>query len=256
VGQEAGAAVSGLSTQTGKATPRPAFYAVGNEGGGLRDWVTLLHLPYTAWHLSYVAIGAALAPHFAAWRLAGTLVAFFLAVGVGAHALDELAGRPLRTGIPTWALTIAAVVSVAVPVVAGLAYGGWRMLPFVVTGAVLVAGYNLELGHGVLHNGAGFALGWGAFPVLTGFYAQDFRLTLVAPVAAGAAFLLSLGQRTLSLRVRELRRRTQSVRGEIAGNDGQVRLLDRDTLLAPLESALQLFSGGLVCLAIGLVLSR
>jgi len=74
----------------------------------VRDWVTLLHPPYTAWHLSYVAIGAALAPHFVAWRLGGTLVAFFLAVGVGAHALDELAGRPLQTGIPAVALAIAA----------------------------------------------------------------------------------------------------------------------------------------------------
>jgi hypothetical protein len=236
--------------------PRPAFYAFGNGGGGLRDWVTLLHLPYTAWHLSYVAIGAALAPHFAPWRLAGTLVAFFLAVGVGAHALDELTGRPLHTGIPARALLAAAAVSVAVPVVVGLFHGGWRMLPFVATGAVLVVGYNLELGHGVLHNGAGFALGWGAFPVLTGFYAQDFRLSFVALVAAGAAFLLSLGQRTLSLQVRGLRRRTLSVQGQIVGTDGDVTQLDRDTLLAPLESALKFFAGGLVCLAVAMVLSR
>jgi hypothetical protein len=39
---------------------RPAFYALGR--GGLRDHVTLLRPPYTVWHLSYVGIGAALAP--------------------------------------------------------------------------------------------------------------------------------------------------------------------------------------------------
>ena len=39
---------------------RPAFYAL--QPGGWRDYVTLLHPPYTAWHLSYVAIGAATAP--------------------------------------------------------------------------------------------------------------------------------------------------------------------------------------------------
>ncbi len=32
---------------------RPAFYALAS--GGWRDYVTLLHPPYTAWHLSYVA---------------------------------------------------------------------------------------------------------------------------------------------------------------------------------------------------------
>src|ERR1019366_4982652 len=76
-------------------TDRPAFYALAS--GGWRDLVTLLHPPYTAWHLSYVAIGAAVAPQLHATRLLAALVAFFLAVGVAAHGLDELRGRPLRT---------------------------------------------------------------------------------------------------------------------------------------------------------------
>jgi hypothetical protein len=242
--------------QTQATTWRPAFYAGGNGTGGLRDWVTLLHPPYTAWHLSYVAIGAAMAQHFALWKLAGTLVAFFLAVGVGAHALDELAGRPLRTGIPSRTLMVMAAASVTVPVVVGLLYGGWPLLPFIVVGAVLVVGYNLELGHGVLHNGVGFALGWGAFPVLTGCYAQDFSLSGVALVAAGAASLLSLGQRALSLRARALRRRTLSVHGEIVQTDGTVVELDRAVLLAPLEEAMRWFAGSVVLLAIALVLAR
>ena len=78
---------------------RPAFYAL--RTGGWRDYVTLLHVPYTVWHLSYVAIGAALAPHMN-WSLLGwTVLAFALALGVGAHALDELHGRPLGTRIPS-----------------------------------------------------------------------------------------------------------------------------------------------------------
>ena len=218
--------------------------------------MTLLHPPYTAWHLSYVAIGAALAPTFAAWRLGGTLLAFFLAVGVGAHALDELAGRPLQTGIPAAALVTAACVGVAVPVVAGLVYGGLRMLPFVVVGGVLVLAYNLELAGGLVHNAVGFALGWGAFPVLTGYYAQDFRLGTPGVLAAVAAFLLSLGQRALSTPARTLRRRTQSVRGRIDYRDGTHADLDRDTLLAPLEDALRAVAWGLVALAAAMVASR
>jgi hypothetical protein len=62
--------------------------------GGWRDLVTILHPPYTAWHLSYVAIGAAIAPTFVLWRLAVALGAFLLALGVACHALDELEGRP------------------------------------------------------------------------------------------------------------------------------------------------------------------
>ena len=81
-----------------QAGARPAYYAA--RPGGWRDWWTLLHPPYTAWHLSYVVIGACLAPQVSLAPLLATLVAFFLAVGLAAHALDELNGRPLQTRIP------------------------------------------------------------------------------------------------------------------------------------------------------------
>src|SRR5262245_22489778 len=93
---------------------RPAFYAATGPAG---DWWTLLHPPYTAWHLSYVAIGAALAPHLDAERLVATLLAFFLAVGIAAHALDELNGRPLRTSIPSSVLAGSAAVALTGAVV-------------------------------------------------------------------------------------------------------------------------------------------
>jgi hypothetical protein len=235
---------------------RPAFYALSTGTGGLRDWVTLLHPPYTAWHLSYVAVGAALAPRFEPWRLGGTLLAFFLAVGLGAHALDELAGRPLRTGIPAPALAGTAVTSVAVPVVAGLEYGGLRLLPLVVLGAFVVVAYNLELLGGALHNGATFALGWGAFPLVTGYYAQDFRLGWAVLPAAAAAALLSLGQRAMSLQVRALRRRTRSVEGTWVHDDGTETALDRAVLMTPLERGLRAEAYGLVLLAVAMVAAR
>jgi hypothetical protein len=107
-----------------------------------------------------------------------------------------------------------------------------------------------------LHNAAGFALGWGAFPVLTGYYAQDFRLGGAAVMAAVAAFFLSLGQRALSLPVRTLRRRTQSVDGRIVYRDGAQAELDRNSLLEPLENGLRAVACGLVTLAVAMVASR
>jgi hypothetical protein len=235
---------------------RPAFYAVGRGRGGVRDWVTLLHPPYTAWHLSYVAIGAALAPRFVAWRMEGALVAFLLAVGLGAHAFDELSGHPLRTGIRDRVLVVVAVIGVTVPVVTGLVWAGWRLVPFVVVGVVLVAGYNLEPFGGMLHNGVVFALGWGAFPVVVGYYTQDFTFGRAVVPAAAAAFALSWAQRALSLPVRTLRRRTTSVEGRIVLSDGRVIDLDRSGLVAPAERALRALSAAMVLLAASLVVSR
>ena len=127
------------------AEPAPAFYAI--RGGGWRDWWTILHPPYTVWHLSYVAIGVAAAPVVRLDRLAATLLAFFLAVGIGAHALDELNGRPLRTGIPASMLRAAAIVSLAGAVaigVAGVGRVGAALIPLIVFGAFIVVAYNLR----------------------------------------------------------------------------------------------------------------
>src|SRR5205823_241169 len=119
------------------------FYAL--RAGGWRDYVTLLHPPYTLWHLSYIAVGAALAPHFHLDRLLWAIASFFLAMGVAAHALDELHGRPLRTRVPSTVLVALAVASlagaVAIGVGAAIAWG-YGLLVFIAIGAVLVPAYN------------------------------------------------------------------------------------------------------------------
>jgi hypothetical protein len=238
------------------AAERPAFYAVGRGTGGLRDWVTLLHPPYTLWHLSYVAIGASLVPDLVWWRLAGTLLAFFLAVGIGAHALDEFHGRPLATGIPTRVLAVAGTLSITTAMAMGLIVGGLKLLPFVVLGGVLVVGYNLELFGGRLHNDICFATAWGAFPVIVGAYAQHWSVSPAAVVGAGAAFFLSLGQRALSTPARDLRRRVSAVSATVNFADGRSRELGRAELLAPLERALRAFSFAVVATAVALLLAR
>jgi len=235
---------------------RSAFYAVGRGTGGLGDWLTLLHPPYTLWHLSYVAIGAAVMPPLVLWRLAGTLLAFFLAVGIGAHALDELHGRPLGTGISTSALTITGVASITAAMVLGLVFGGWKLLPFVIAGGVLVYGYNLELFGGALHSDVWFGVAWGAFPVLVGAYAQHFTLSLAAGVAAVAAFFLSMGQRALSTPARMLRRRVSGVAVRLTFTDGTQSELGRAELLAPIERALRYFVCATGAVALAMVLAR
>lgn len=236
---------------------RPAFYAL--RPGGWRDVVTLLHLPYTAWHLSYVAIGAALAPTFHGGRLVAALAAFFLAVGIGAHALDELQGRPLRTRLSDGALRAMAATSLTAAVgigIAGCVIVSATLLPFVVVGAFLAVAYNLELFGGRLHSDGWFALAWGAFPVLTGYWACALSLRAEAVLAAAACAALSLAQRRLSTPVRELRRRTEAVSGEQRLRDGTVRTLDAQSLAAPLDGALRALSVGMVLLAGALVGTR
>jgi phosphotransferase system glucose/maltose/N-acetylglucosamine-specific IIC component len=246
-------------TTPARALP-PAFYAApaGNRHAWA-DWWVLLHPPYTMWHLSYVAVGACIAPRFDGGRLVATMLAFFLAVGICAHALDELHGRPLRTAIPSWALVTAATVSLSGAVALGIA-GIGRVGPglglFVVVGAVLTCGYNLELLGGRLHNDVTFAAAWGAFPVLTAYYAQAETLGLPAVAAAIGAYSLSNAQRALSTPARTLRRRVTSVEGHMTFADGRTAPLTATALLAPLETALRATAWAIVGLAAALVLDR
>src|SRR5579859_4140219 len=236
----------------------PAYYATGTSGWR-RDIWAVLHPPYTAWHLAYVLIGAGLAPHVSVSRLVPTLIAFFLAVGIAAHSLDELRGRPLRTALPPAVLWTAAAVGLFGAValgVAGLLVVGPGLVPFIAAGVLFVFAYNLELLGGRLHGDFWFALSWGAFPVLTSFFAQTGRLSVAAVVVAGGAYALSYGQRLLSTPARLLRRHTRSVSGTMTMGDGSQANLDAKVMLGPLEGALRAFSWAVVVLSSGLVLSR
>jgi hypothetical protein len=205
--------------------------------------VTVLHVPYTAWHLSYVAIGAALAPHFRTDRLLWTLAAFALALGIAAHMLDEQRGRPLRTEIPERVLIGVAVASLAgacaIGIWAAFAWDEPALLAFVALGGIATPAYNLEWFGGALHNAWGFALTWGAFPVLTAYFAQAGTIRSEALLAAGYAAVLTSVQRTLSTPVRRAR-----------------RTLATTVNVEPLELSLRILPLANVLLACALVVAR
>jgi len=236
---------------------RPAFYAL--EPGGWRDYLTLLHPPYTLWHLSYVAIGAALAPGLTWERLLVALAAFFLAVGIGAHALDELRGHPLGTRISDRTLVALSAVSIAAAVALGICasvtYTLW-LAPLVAAGAFIVCAYNLELFGGAFHSDFWFAFAWGSFPLVAAYVAVAERITVGALLAAVFAGFLSLAQRQLSTQVRTVRRRVSSVSGTLELDGGEREPITERTLTRAPEAALRAMTVAVASLAISLVVLR
>ena len=223
------------------ATTRPAFYAL--APGGWRDYVTLLHPPYTAWHLSYVVLGAALAPQWRPGVLGLALAAFFLGMGIGAHALDELQGRPLQTRIGRRMLLVLATLSLLGAAAIGIAtafYTSLGLLVFVAVGSFIAVAYNLELFGGRFHGTLWFALGWGALPVLATYFAAAETIRAEAVAAAIFAALVSWTQRVLSTPVRIQRRQEGALRA-----DGKQA-----------ELALRILSAAMVALALALALVR
>jgi hypothetical protein len=241
---------------------RPAFYAL--RPGGWRDLVTVLHPPYTAWNLANVCFGAAAAAQIHTDRFVATLVAFFLAVGVSAHTLDELNGRPLKTQLSDRALIGLAAVSLAGAIgigIAGCIVVSATLIPFVLAGGFFVVAYNLELFGGRFHNAFWLAFAWAAFPALTSWWVNtlsfaSLKVDLAGILVAAGCFGLVSVQRTLSTPVRRLRRKTVSVSGEQRLDDGTVIPLTADEISGPLDASLRGLSWAVVVLSIGLVVIR
>jgi hypothetical protein len=180
-------------------------------------------------------------------------------VGISAHALDELNGRPLRTQLGRRTLIALAAIGLGGAVAIGAAGAlivSPLLIPLVLAGAFLVPAYNLELLGGRFHSDTCFALAWGGFPAFTGYFACALTIAPAGVLVAGACTLLSAAQRRLSTPARALRRQTVEVTGTQRFDDGTVRKLDGAEIARPLEGALSALWLALVLLAAGLVAVR
>lgn len=234
-----------------------AFYAL--APGQWRDYVTLLHPPYTIWHLSYVVLGAALAPTVRYDRLGATLLAFFLAMGIAAHALDELCDRPLRTGISDRALYALAALGLTGAVslgILGVFLASPWLVPFMIFGLFIVPAYNLGWFDGRFHSDFWFASAWGVFPFLTAYWISAETFAASAAAGAVACFVLSLAQRVLSRRVRAIRRDVRELEGTITHVDGRREEITKELALTADEQALMLLTFCAVAVSVSVLLLR
>jgi hypothetical protein len=213
----------------------------------LRVFVGLLFLPYTGMVLAYTLIGAMLAPRIHWDRAAALLVVYFLALGIGAHALDALGSRtvkPWGSVFPARELRVLAACSLA----GAYAIGAYYMVlftpwlwPIAIAEGFFVLAYNLEWFGGRFHTDGWFALSWGALPVLAGYVLQTNALALSAVVAATAAAMLSLVEIKASRRYKALKR---------SGVDADA------ATVAALEAILKCISAGVILLGAALAIGR
>jgi hypothetical protein len=211
-----------------------------------RAAVGLLFLPYTAMVLSFTVIGSLLAEPIHWDRVVAIVAIYFLALGIGAHALDALGSK----GVKPWGaafsrrqLWLLAAGSVAAAYAIGIYYMIlYTPLLWVIAlleGFFLLA-YNLEWFGGRFHTDNWFALSWGSLPVLAGYVLQTNAISLPALLVAAAMGLLSLVEIKASRPYKELKRSS-------AANAGQAQYL---------EAILKAISLGVILLAVGLLAWR
>jgi hypothetical protein len=234
---------------------KPVWYA-GSETVWGELW-TMLHVAYTLMVLSFVVIGAAVSPHLSWPLLAGTLVAYALGLGVGAHLLDQVPGMGSRyvSHWPTPALWIGGLGSIAAAVALGVLASVRLHQPdlllFVGVQGLCAIGYPLARAfRGALHRDSVFAVSWGALPFLTSYYAQSGGIS-VASVLLAAAFAAVA---VVEIRISRISRRLRSEAREGVERTGTGSAA-REAFHDP-DVALQALSVGSVLIAVALVANR
>ena len=242
-----------------------AWYA--RHGGKVGEFYTILHLPYTSMVLSYVLIGAALSPTLFADRLAYTLLAYFLGLGISAHALNELNARHWGISLSKSALRLAFLLPLLGALSIGL-YGvevmynvsDGKLLPpgilavFIVLETFFLFAYNTNYGNGRFHNDIEFAFAWALLPFLTSYYVHSLALPVgivLIGLALGATAMIEIN---LSRWCKNFRRKSNVV--ELRFEDGSLLPISTIGLIRNPERALKLIVIVVDLLGVGLLLVR
>lgn len=216
-----------------------------------RAAIGLLFLPYTGMVLAFTLIGSMLAETIHWDRAAALLAIYFLALGVGAHALDALGSqgpKPWGAVFSTRQLWLLAAASVGIAYAIGIYYIV-RHAPLlswiaIVEGFFLLA-YNLEWFRGRFHTDGWFAVSWGGLPVLAGYVLQTNSLSLPAVLVATAMGFLSLVEIKASRPYKTLKRAVSE----------SSSAMDRATM-QQFEAILKAVSVGVILLGVGVTAWR
>jgi hypothetical protein len=181
-----------------------------------RAAIGLLFLPYTGMVLAFTLIGSMLAETIHWDRVTAILTIYFLALGIGAHALDALGGQGSKpwgaafSRRQLWLISTGAVVSAyGIGIYYMVRHAPLLWWIAIAEGFFLLA-YNLEWFRGRFHTDAWFAVSWGGLPVLAGYVLQTNRLAPAALLIATAMAMLSLVEIRASRPYKTLKRRAVS----------------------------------------------
>jgi hypothetical protein len=209
-----------------------------------RAAVGLLFLPYTGMVLAFAVIGAMLAATIHWDRVVAIVTIYFLALGIGAHALDAIGSggtKPWGEAFSRRQLWLLAAAAVGAAYAIGIYYMvSYTPLlwPIAILEGFFLLAYNLEWFGGRFHTDGWFALAWGGLPVLAGYVLQTNQISLAAVLSAAAMALLSLVEIKASRPYKALKR---------AGGDAdEGRMQYLEAILKAVSLAVILLAAGLV----------
>jgi len=182
-----------------------------------RAFIGMLFLPYTGMCISFTIIGSMLSESIAWDRVLSIFIIYFLALGVSAHAADNLGSKKIKPWgnyFSTFELRLMVIGGLSVSYMLGIYYiitfAPLLLFIAIIEGFFLFA-YNFELFNGLFHNNFWFAVSWGALPLLAGFVIQTNSFSVLSLISSIMAFLVAYTEIRISRKYKELKRNPQDV---------------------------------------------
>ncbi len=182
-----------------------------------RAFIGMLFLPYTGMCISFTIIGSMLSESIAWDRVLSIFIIYFLALGVSAHAADNLGSKKIKPWgnyFSTFELRLMVIGGLSVSYILGIYYiitfVPLLLIIAIIEGFFLFA-YNFELFNGLFHNNFWFAVSWGALPLLAGFVIQTNSISVLSLISSMMAFLVAYIEIRISRKYKELKRKPQDV---------------------------------------------
>jgi len=215
--------------------------------------------------LSYVLIGAALSPSIYLNRVILTLLAYFLGLGLSAHALNELHARhwgdALRKSeleilfvVPFVAAMLIAAYGIIVLYAASGVLTSLVLLAFVSLESFFLFAYNTDRWSGIFHSDMSFAFSWAALPTVISYFVNASTIGIVAVLVALAMAATAGIEINLSRWCKDIRRKNPLTEMQFA--DGTKSNLDAAHLIAKPEKSLKLIVVAVDLVGVGLTLHK
>jgi hypothetical protein len=176
-----------------------------------RAFVGMLFLPYTGMCISFTLLGSILVDVVHWDRVIALSLIYFLALGIGAHALDAIGSKrkPWGNVLGFRLLLVLAVSSIAVAYAIGVYYIIYYVpllsIIAILEGFFLLA-YNLELFRGLFHNNLTFSISWGSLPLLAGYMMQTNGISIEALLLSIVTAAIAYAEIRVSRLYKEMKR--------------------------------------------------
>lgn len=182
-----------------------------------RAFIGMLFLPYTGMCISFTMIGSMLSESILWDRVLSIFIIYFLALGVSAHAADNLGSKKIKPWgnfFTTFELKLMVIGGLSVSYAIGIYYiiifTPLLLIIAIMEGFFLFA-YNFELFNGFFHNNFWFAVSWGSLPLLAGFVIQTNSISILSLFSSTIAFLIAYSEIRISRIYKELKRKPQDI---------------------------------------------